>query len=67
MTQLIVGHWVCEKRGEGTASAMESQLTSLEKKIDDLLASVDGNVPHRDGQVEGGGGVGKSDLDHSSA
>lgn len=28
-------------RGERTASAMESQLTQLEKKIDELLASVD--------------------------
>ena len=28
-------------RGEKTASAMECQLTSLEKKIDDLLASMD--------------------------
>ena len=28
-------------RGERTASAMESQLTSLERKIDNLLASVD--------------------------
>ena len=28
-------------RGEKTASAMESQLTQLEKKIDELLASVD--------------------------
>jgi len=28
-------------RGERTASAMENQLTALERKIDDLLASVD--------------------------
>ncbi|MCJ1276805.1 hypothetical protein MMC21_004612 [Puttea exsequens] len=28
-------------RGERTAAAMESQLTDLERKIDDLLASVD--------------------------
>ncbi|KAA6416292.1 MAG: hypothetical protein FRX48_01012 [Lasallia pustulata] len=28
-------------KGEKTASAMETQLTQLEKKIDDLLASVD--------------------------
>ena len=28
-------------RGEGTASLMESQLMILERKIDDLLASVD--------------------------
>lgn len=30
-------------KGERTAAAMESQLTALERKIDDLLASVD---PH---------------------
>lgn len=29
------------RRGEMTASAMENQLTSLERKIDELLASVD--------------------------
>lgn len=29
-------------RGERTASAMETQLTSLERKIDDLLATVTG-------------------------
>lgn len=29
-------------RGEKTAAAMERQLTALERKIDDLLASVDG-------------------------
>lgn len=28
-------------RGERTAAAMETQLTALERKIDDLLASVD--------------------------
>jgi len=28
-------------KGEKTASAMENQLTALERKIDDLLASVD--------------------------
>ena len=28
-------------RGERTAAAMENQLTALERKIDDLLASVD--------------------------
>ena len=28
-------------RGERTASAMENQLTALERKIDDLLAIVD--------------------------
>ncbi|MCJ1225734.1 hypothetical protein MMC12_002383 [Toensbergia leucococca] len=28
-------------KGERTASAMETQLTSLEQKIDELLASVD--------------------------
>ena len=30
-------------RGEQTASAMERNLLSLEKKIDDLLASVEAN------------------------
>lgn len=30
-------------RGERTAAAMENNLTALERKIDDLLASVD---PH---------------------
>ena len=30
-------------RGESTATAMENQLTSLESKIDDLLAMVDEN------------------------
>jgi len=49
------------KRGESTASAMENQLTSLEKKIDDLLASVDGNVPHRHGKAAEDREVGKSD------
>ena len=29
-------------RGERTASAMETQLTSLERKLDDLLATVAG-------------------------
>lgn len=29
------------RRGEQTAAAMENKLTSLEKRIDDLLASVD--------------------------
>lgn len=29
---------------------MEDQLTSLEKKIDDLLASVDGNAPPQIGE-----------------
>ncbi|KAG7007205.1 hypothetical protein G7Y79_00011g031030 [Physcia stellaris] len=28
-------------KGERTAAAMETQLTALERKIDDLLASVD--------------------------
>lgn len=28
-------------RGERTAAAMENQLTALERKIDELLASVD--------------------------
>ena len=30
----------CELRGERTASAMETQLTALERKIDDLLATI---------------------------
>lgn len=29
-------------RGEKTAAAMENQLSAIERKIDDLLASVDG-------------------------
>ena len=29
-----------DTRGEKTASAMETQLTALERKIDDLLATV---------------------------
>ncbi len=32
-------------RGESTATAMETHLTSLERKIDDLLASVDVQDP----------------------
>lgn len=36
-------------RGERTASAMESQLTALEQRIDDLLASVD----EQSGKVDG--------------
>ncbi|MCJ1241466.1 hypothetical protein MMC14_009471 [Varicellaria rhodocarpa] len=38
-------------KGERTALAMENQLTSLERKIDDLLASVDSKAS--DEQVEG--------------
>lgn len=30
----------CEPSGERTASAMETQLTVLERKIDDLLATI---------------------------
>ena len=47
-------------RGERTASAMESQLTSLERKIDELLAATeeggvhdgdnDGKASHRDAE-----------------
>ena len=33
------------RRGESTATAMETQLTALERKIDDLLASVDAQDP----------------------
>lgn len=61
-----------KKRGENTASAMETQLASLEKKIDDLLASVDdgngnGNGPHRHGDAAAAtdAGVGRSER-HSS-
>ena len=43
-------------RGERTASAMETQLTSLERKIDDLLATVAGCD-------EPGPGVGKANTD----
>ena len=39
MVQLIIR--VSQLRGERTATAMETQLTALERKIDDLLASVD--------------------------
>ncbi|KAL9605110.1 MAG: hypothetical protein Q9219_000044 [cf. Caloplaca sp. 3 TL-2023] len=41
-------------RGEQTASAMETQLTALEKKIDDLLATaqssntIDGSDPGKE-------------------
>ena len=31
-------------RGEKTAAAMENQLTALERKIDNLLASVDSHA-----------------------
>ena len=43
MLEGILLTWVTvtNPRGERTASAMENQLTSLERKIDDLLASVD--------------------------
>ncbi len=61
-----------QKRGENTASAMETQLASVEKKIDDLLASVDdgigngnGNGPHRHGDAAADAGVGRSER-HSS-
>jgi hypothetical protein len=36
-------------RGERTAAAMENQLTALERKIDDLLASVDEQHQQTDG------------------
>ena len=39
MLQLIIVH--SRSRGERAAAAMETQLTALERKIDDLLASVD--------------------------
>ena len=39
MIQLIIVHLL--SRGERAAAAMETQLTALERKIDDLLASVD--------------------------
>ncbi|KAL8709102.1 MAG: hypothetical protein Q9220_006123 [cf. Caloplaca sp. 1 TL-2023] len=50
-------------RGERAASAMESQLESLEKKIDDLLAAAEaGNIQNGDGdgEVVGGGEKGDS-------
>jgi len=58
------------KRGESTASAMETQLSSLEKKIDDLLASVDGkengNGPRRHGDAAAAdAGVGRSERQSS--
>ncbi|KAI9869978.1 MAG: hypothetical protein M1830_004874 [Pleopsidium flavum] len=37
-------------KGERTASVMEDHLTSLEKKIDELLASVDEKVPVQEGK-----------------
>ena len=39
MIQLIIVH--SHFRGERAAAVMETQLTALERKIDDLLASVD--------------------------
>ena len=63
------------KRGESTAWVMESQLARLEKKIDDLLASVDadvdgkvdGKVPSRLGIAQADTRVAQSDRDRSSA
>ena len=43
-------------RAERTASAMETQLTSLERKIDDLLATVAGSD-------EPGSAVGKANTE----
>lgn len=44
-------------RGEQTASAMENQLTTLERKIDELLASAEShskpNANNQDGAQDG--------------
>ena len=39
-------------RGEKTAAVMENQLTALERKIDDLLASVDGQDKSIDNEMQ---------------
>jgi hypothetical protein len=36
--------WVF-RRGERTAAALENNLTSLERKLDEFLASLDGDLP----------------------
>lgn len=50
------GLLTADYRGERTASAMENQLTALERKIDDLLASVDEqdtqSEPNRDASTD---------------
>ncbi|QDS67470.1 hypothetical protein FKW77_000906 [Venturia effusa] len=40
------------QKGEQTAAALENHLTSLEKKIDDLLASAEANQSTVDGMAE---------------
>ena len=47
MIQLIIVH--LHSRGERAAAAMETQLTALERKIDDLLASVDVDSAEKNG------------------
>ena len=49
-------------RGERTASAMEQQLTSLERKINDLLASVD-NGDVGNGDMHAGKGNSMADAE----
>ena len=51
MVQLIIR--VSQLRGERTAAAMETQLTALERKIDDLLASVDVESTENDAIMNG--------------
>ncbi|KAF7856069.1 hypothetical protein EAF04_010024 [Stromatinia cepivora] len=53
------------QRGEKTAQMLESNLTNLEKKIDDLLASFEAQESAAQAETKNGSSSNKEDRDES--